>query len=302
MNLNKPHVRPIALGMLIGVSAISSSHAGVQSGASVPTSPAVEDTRYGLFNLLDHRSGYGEGVFPEPFLNDDSDLEVNEIRVDHLHTGIHSDHTDELKLEYEKGFGVMTVEAAVFYNWEKAGGASDSGFGSVELAARAPFYQYVSADRVIDTTFGAGLEVAIPTDTDFSQSTEWVPKVFNDTRLGDHFTVQTIVGYSALYGGDEDGVRALEYGTTLGYSIDRKDFAIPGVQRLTPVFEVAAETALNKDDSGDTAVIGNGGFRVNLNTIGAVQPRLGMGYVFPLNSTAREEMHWGVVTSLVFEF
>jgi len=290
---------PLVWGCLVGLSILPTSSAGVQSDAP---QPVVEDTRYGLFNWLDHRSEYGQGAFPEPFVNDDSDGETGEVRMDWFHTGIHSDHTDELKVEYEGGFGVATFEAAAVYNWEESAGKTERGFGSVEVAARAPFFQYVSADRMVDTTFGAGLEVAIPTNTMFSQSTEWVPKIFNDTRLGQHFTAQTIVGYSALFGGSDDGIHTLEYGTTLGYSIDRKDLAIPGIKRLIPIFEVAAETQLNKDDSGRTAVTGNAGFRANLDTICGVQPRLGIGYIFPINSTAREDLHWGVVTSFVFEF
>jgi hypothetical protein len=120
--------------------------------------------------------------------------------------------------------------------------------------------------------------------------------------LGEHLTVQTIAGYSALYGGDEDGIHTLEYGVTVGYTISRKDLAIPGVKQLIPIFEVAGEKQLNKEDSGQNSLVGNAGFRVNLKSWGVTQPRLGMGYVFPLNSTAREDLHWGVVSSLVFEF
>jgi hypothetical protein len=36
--------------------------------------------------------------------------------------------------------------------------------------------------------------------------------------------------------------------------------------------------------------------------IGRIQPRPGVGFVFPLNSAAREDTHWGVIASLVFEF
>src|SRR6266404_9557656 len=52
------------------------------SGSAVAAPP---DTHYGLFNWLDHRSAYGQGAFPEPFLVDDSDLEVNELRLDWTH-------------------------------------------------------------------------------------------------------------------------------------------------------------------------------------------------------------------------
>jgi len=33
-----------------------------------------------------------------------------------------------------------------------------------------------------------------------------------------------------------------------------------------------------------------------------VQPRLGIGYVFPLDNHARTEVHHGVMVSLVFEY
>ena len=29
---------------------------------------------------------------------------------------------------------------------------------------------------------------------------------------------------------------------------------------------------------------------------------LGLGFVFPINGGAREDTHWGVITSLVFEY
>ena len=71
----------------------------MESSVAVP--PA--STRYGLFNLLDHRSQYGLGVLPEPFLVDDSDLEVNEFRLDVFDTRIGAQHTDLYKAELEKG-------------------------------------------------------------------------------------------------------------------------------------------------------------------------------------------------------
>ena len=56
------------------------------SGLTNTNSSIVPDTRYGLFNGLDHRSWYSHGDFPEPFLVDDSGLEINEARLDWLHT------------------------------------------------------------------------------------------------------------------------------------------------------------------------------------------------------------------------
>lgn len=69
--------------------AVESCLAAFTNEQTAPVSSASQTgTRYGLFNGLNHRSDYGQGVFPEPFLVDDSDLEQNEARLDWLHTGI----------------------------------------------------------------------------------------------------------------------------------------------------------------------------------------------------------------------
>jgi hypothetical protein len=59
---------------------------------------------------------------------------------------------------------------------------------------------------------------------------------------------------------------------------------------------------LNHGESGQTSLVGLAGFRVNLDAIGRVQPRLGLGFVFPMNNNARADVHWGIATSLVFEY
>ena len=74
------------------------------------------------------------------------------------------------------------------------------------------------------------------------------------------------------------------------------------MQQFIPMFELTGETAMNNDGSGQTSFVGDACFRANLKTIGAVQPRLGLGFVFPINNNARTDVHWGIVTSLVFEY
>jgi hypothetical protein len=59
---------------------------------------------------------------------------------------------------------------------------------------------------------------------------------------------------------------------------------------------------LNKDEDGNNSLLGNAALRLNLRTIGDVQPRLGVGYVFPLDNNARTDAHHGVIVSLVFEY
>jgi hypothetical protein len=265
--------------------------------------PAAPDTRYGLFNGLDHRSWYGQGNFPEPFLVDDSGLEVNEARLDWLHTEANSQQSDIASAEVEKGFGLTTLELRVPYERDESPGQISQGIGNIETGARHPFYQFVSANGFFDTTLGAAMEVGIPVNSAVSKNTEVVPKVFNDLKLGEHFTMQSLLGYSTLFGGGNGGdLQTFEYGFVFGYTIQHRELSLPGVQQFIPMFELKGETQMNKDNPGRNSLLGDAGFRVNLKTIGRVQPRLGLGFVFPINNNARADIHWGIVTSLVFEY
>lgn len=270
-----------------------------------PAGTAQTDTRYGLFHLLDHRSIYGQGVFPEPFLVDESNGETNEFRVDWLHTKSGDVHSDEFKVEVEKGFGLLTLELEVPFERERdvAEDTTTRGFDNISIGARYPFYQYVSPGGTIDSTLGASVEVGIPSNSSLSKNAELVPKIFNDLRIGRHFTLQSILGYSLRFGsGDEGGLRTLEYGFVFGYTIPHRELPLPGVQQLIPVLELAGETELNKETPGRNRLTANAGFRANLKTIGPVQPRVGAGFVFPLDKGAREDAHWGFVTSLILEY
>ena len=66
------------------------------------------------------------------------------------------------------------------------------------------------------------------------------------------------------------------------------------------MFELIGDTELDHDQPGHNSLTGNAGCRVNLKAIGDVQPRLGNGFVFPIDHGAREDLHWGVITSSVF--
>ena len=174
----------------------------------------------------------------------------------------------------------------------------------ISTSGRAcPFFQYVSADGAFDTTLGAGVEIGIPVHSSASKNAEFVPKIFDDVKLGDHFTLQAVLGYSTLYGpGDESNTQNLEYGFTVGWTFRHQDLPLPGVQQLIPVFELSGEKQVNKDDAGANDILGNIGFRANLRAIGRVQPRFGAGCIFPLNHVAHDKVHGGVVVSLVFEY
>jgi len=295
-----------ALGVMILAALIQGTAlADDQTAPTFNTTNTVvlPDTRYGLLNGLDHRSWYSEGDFPEPFLVDDSGLEINEARLDWLHTTAESQHADTVTAEVEKGFGNLTLEIEVPYERDVSPDGTAQGIGNIDLGTRYPFYQYVSQTGYFDTTFGGAIEVGIPASSAISINPEFVPKLFNDTKIGDHFTMQSILGYSTLTGGGTDGgLQTFEYGFTFGYFIDHKQLPLPGVQRFIPMFELVGETPLNKYQSGQNSLLGNACFRLNFNPIKGVQPRLGMGYVFPLNGNARTDVHDGIVISLVFEY
>jgi hypothetical protein len=260
------------------------------------------DSRYGFLNLLDQRSEYGQGIFPEPFLVDDSDLEPNEFRVDWLHTEADGLHSDSGKFEIEKGFGLMTLELEVPYERERSEGVTASGFNNIDLGARYPLFQWVSASGLVDSTAGAAIEVGIPTESVFSKNAELVPKLFNDLKIG-RFTAQSIFGYSNLFGpGEEGGVQTFEYGLVFGYTITHRQLPVPYVLEAIPFFELSGETTLNKENAGQNSLLGNVGVRFNMKAFGRVQPRPGVGFVFPLDSGARQDTHWGIITSLVFQF
>jgi hypothetical protein len=68
------------------------------------------------------------------------------------------------------------------------------------------------------------------------------------------------------------------------------------------MFELKGESAINRNDAGRTALLGDLGFRVNLKAVGWAQPRLGFAFVFPLDKLERRNEHWATITSLVFDF
>jgi len=269
----------------------------------VSVSDPSENTRYGLFGLLDHRSSYGQGVFPEPFLVDDSDLETNEARLDWFRSGVANSHTDLITAEVEKGFGQLTLEVEAPYERTAEGGTVVEGMDNIDLGARYPLAQYVASNGSFDTTVGVAFEAGVPTNSTVSKNAEWVPKLFNDLRIGDHFTLQSIFGYSTLSGGGPDGgLQNFEYGFVIGYTIPHEELPIPGVQQLIPVVEIDGATQLNQADHGENNVLGDIALRANLKTIAGIQPRPGLAFVFPLTGAAHAQTHWGIYVSLVFEY
>lgn len=290
------------------------SLADAQTSASVPGSaepltPATApsrgengDHRY-MLGLLDDRSTYGTFWFPEPLSGPEMDVD-RELRVDFFHGEGHGHRQDQVVGEFEYAIGLLTLEVEVPYERQVENGDTTDGLGSIELAARHPIFQYVAADGSWDYTLVAGLEVAIPTGSDVSKDTEIVPKLGQLIRIGKHVSVQATVGYSFLIGPEEGGTNTIEYSAALGYDIDRQTLPLPGIEHLIPLFEINGDNVAEGPDSGQNALFGTVGVRFNFKSIDGLpaQPRLGVGYVFPLDQGAREELRWGIITSLIFEY
>jgi hypothetical protein len=156
---------------------------------------------------------------------------------------------------------------------------------------------------MFDTTVGARLGGSISVDSKVNKYSEIEPALFDDLKIGKHFTVQTVLGYSRLFGnGRHDGEEEFEYGVALSYTITREQLHIPGVRQISPLFETQGDLGLNLGQAGANDVLGSVGFRMNFTNIGELQPSIGIGYLFPMTSDASDEVHWGVVSSFTIEF
>jgi hypothetical protein len=291
------------LALLLGLT-VTHAIAEADAGAT------ATNTRY-FGGLLDSRSRYGQYWFPEPLRAPEMDVD-NEFRVDWVHTENGNSQADEVKAEIEKSFGLLTLEVEVAYEREAESGIDpdtglpfrdrSEGIGAIEFSARHPICQWVSADERFDFTLAPALEVAIPSGSDISKDSELVPQLFGLLRVGEHFSLQTSVGYSFVIGPEESGNQTLEYSAVFGWAFEQGERPLPSfVQRVVPIVEVVGERGLNQGNFTNI-LTGTAGFRINFESIGALQPRLGLGYVFPIDEGGRDELDWGVVTSLVFEF
>lgn len=265
----------------------------------------AQNARFGLFDGLDHRSIYYTDSFPQPLLVDDTGIEPEpEVELNYFHTAAaDQERTDMGSVELQKSFGVVTFELEAPYEHFSDSDDTAQGFGNIELSARVPLYQYVSDNGVFDTTAGVGMEAGIPVNSEVSKNTELEPAAFNDLGIGRHFTVQTVLGYDKLLGGGDDGGSAeFEYGLAFAWTMPHEELPLPGVERFSPLFEVSGELGLNEDEAGQNSVLGSAGFRVDFRAVGGVEPSLGLGYLFPMSSAGRDEVHWGIVANFTMEF
>jgi hypothetical protein len=280
------------LCMIIGIWILTAA-------TSVSFADGTGSTRYGLFNGLDSRSKYATNWFPEPLQSDELDQD-QEVRMNVFHAQKRGIQDDEVSMELEKSFKLLSIEFEVPYERSREDGDTVDGIGNIEFSARHPLYQYVSPGGFFDSTFGARVELGIATGSAVSKNTELVGAVFETIGFGDHFSIQASAGYSTLFGpGPDGGEENIESAAIFGYNLDIKNFL--DLVRVTPEFEFDGETGLNHDNS-HTAVTGAVGLLFAFDSIKWGQPKFQVGYVFPVNDDAKEDFDAAITMSFILEY
>lgn len=283
------------------------------------------DTRY-MFGLLDHRSRWGTGLLPEAFVAPEMDID-QELRLDYEHRERHGRQENEVQAELEWNVQRLNFTLEVPYDietereQEQAGGAggqaapgqvdnaarpprrSSRGVATITVSARYPIYQYVSPHEFFDYTLLTNLELGIPTGSVGNKDFLATPSLLHTLFFGDHVTVQIRTGVQFLDGTEKQFGRSnFLYNVVLGYNLPRNELPIPRVVSVIPVFELSGQSTISGRAINGNQLFGLAGVRLNLESLGAAQPKLGAAYVFPVNQGARNEARWGIITSLVFEF
>jgi hypothetical protein len=267
-------------------------------------------SRY-FFGLLDNRSSYGKDFFPDAFLGPEFDAE-QQLELDYLHgekPGVQNDEVDagvqwnvigQLSVAAEFGWDSHhqdgPADTAASDGAEQDGG---TGWESLDLAVYHPIFQYVTPDNLLDYTAVARLDVGIPTRTPASgNDVQLTPYLGHLLRLGDHISVEAWTGSQFTIAPHQ--TTQLIYGASFGYQISHNQFPVPSTQTIIPVFELDGQLPFS--GNGEDALFGVAGINVNLNPIDEAQPTLQLGYQFPLDQGARDQLRWGILANVLFEF
>jgi hypothetical protein len=280
-----------------------------QQPASSPSSNQASN-RY-FFGLLDHQSSYGKDFFPDPFLGPEFDSE-QQVELDYLHGEKRGVRNDEIDAGIQWNvIGQLTVAGE--FGWDSEhqagipGGTSGddaekeggSGFENVDLAVYHPVFQNVSQDGLFDYTAAARLDIGVPTRTPVSgDDVQLTPYLGQLLRVGDHVSVEAWTGAQFTIAPRQ--VNQLIYGGLLGYELSHDQLPVPLTERVTPNLEFDGQTPFS--GGGQDALFGVGGVDINFKSIGEVQPTLQVGYEFPVDQGARDQLHWGIVAEFLLEF
>jgi hypothetical protein len=281
----------------------------VPKAATSPTSNAATG-RY-FFNLLDNQSSYGKDFFHDPFLGPELDSE-QQIELDYAHGENAGERDDELDAEFEWNvIGPLSIAGEFGWDSERQssfGGGDDgddfeqenaAGFEDVDLAAYMPFFQFVSGGGEFDYTAVARLDVGIPTRTPASGTdVQLTPYLGQLLRIGDHVSLEMWTGSQFTIAPDQ--TTQFIYGASLGYRILHDQLPIPLTDGLTPIFELDGQAPFS--DGGRDALFGVVGVEIGFKPFGEMQPQIEIGYEFPIDAGASDQLRWGIITQIKLEF
>ena len=274
-----------------------------------PTTPEPSG-RYG-FGLLDRRSSYGRDFFPDPFIGPEFDRE-SQLEFGYAHgegpTRQENDADAQLEWNFVEQF-TLSLEAG--YDSEhglsaRVGGESDDlepanarGFENVDVALFHPIFEAVSRGRMLDYTAALRLDVGIPTHTTVSGTdVQLTPYLGQLLRLGEHVSVEAWTGPQFTLAPRR--TNQFLYGTSLGYRLVRRQLALPLTQSVTPLFELDGQQPFSHH--GTAALFGVVGFNWQFVAFGEFRPRVGVGYQFPVDRGARDQLRWGIITRVFLDF
>jgi hypothetical protein len=272
-------------------------------------SPTQSSNRY-FFGLLDHRSSYGQDFFPDPFIGPEFDSE-QQIELDYLHSENHGTREDEIDAGFEWNVvGQLTIAGE--FGWDSEhqpqnigenedsddGPANSSGFENVDLAIYHPLFEYVSNSSQFDYTAVARLDVGIPTRTPVSGTdVQLAPYLAQLLRLGAHASLQAWTGSQFTIGPDQH--TQFIYGALLGYELPHGDFPLPLTEKITPLLELDGQTPFS--GNAQDALFGAAGVDINFKSTGELHPAIEIGFQFPLDQGARDQLQWGVLAEFRLE-
>lgn len=306
---NSAVIAIVAFVFLASSAQLSIADSDDQPAIPVTQSTSPSSPRYFL-GLLDTRSSYGTDFFPDLFLGPEFDRD-NQLEVDYLHGEASGAQNNEIDAEFEwNPIGELTVAGE--FGWESEhqfitdGGDGDdaenetqTGFENVDLAIFHPIFQFVSPNRFFDDTLVARLDVAVPTRTPASgDDVQLTPYLGDLLRLGDHLSVEAWAGGQFPIAPDQ--TTQLIYGANLAWKFPHDQLHIPFVDVFTPMFELDGQRPMS--GPADDALFGVVGFNVAFPGADDIQPRLGIGYQFPMDQGARTQLRWGVILQLFVDF
>ena len=207
-------------------------------------------------------------------------LEDTELELSWLHTKGNGLQSDIGTAEFQKGFGLLTMQVQVPYGRNFSPDEISKGFGNVDFGARYPLYQFVSPNRMVDTTFGAALEGGFPVHYSFSRNADIEPEVFNELKLGEllsPFKPSSAIPRFSAAATTEAKHTLFDYGLNFSWIFPHRQVPfLPAVQQLIPMFELVGETGINGDEAGQNSLMGDIGFRAKFNPHRrrATRPRL----------------------------